>query len=185
MFTAQGAASRNGLTALHEPVTVMLVEDSREGIFWLMKRAFSLQRRQVEQAMREHGVTAAQAGVLTRLLVNPGLSSSDIARHLVITPQAATIAVVGLEHDGLIKRQPDPNHGRIRQCFLTKKGQRIAEACYPTAQEVEQKLLALFDDDQREQFAEYLRMYLGEIPPEDRGTPTSSLAASSPRRRRR
>src|SRR5262245_51556846 len=148
------------LTALHEPVTVMPVEDSREGIFWLMKRAFSLQRRMVEQAMREHGVTAAQAGVLTRLLVNPGLSSSDIARHLVITPQAATIAVVGLEEDGLIKRRPDPNHGRIRRCFLTAKGQRIAEACYPSGVEVEDKLLALFDEGQKAQFAEYLRLFL-------------------------
>ncbi len=149
------------------------MDESREGIFWLMKRGFSLQRRLVEQAMREHGVTAAQAGVLTRLLINPGLSSSDLARHLVITPQAATIAVVGLEHDGLIARRPDPNHGRIRRCFLTRKGQRIAEACYPAAQEVEEKLLALFDNEQREQFAEYLHMYLGEMP------------AESPRRRRR
>ena len=43
--------------------------------------------------MRAHGVTAAQAGVLTQLLAQPGLSSSDIARSLLITAQAATVAV--------------------------------------------------------------------------------------------
>jgi len=156
------------------------VPDEGERILWLMKRAFSLQRREVEKAMRAHGVTAAQAGVLTQLLMSPGLSSSDIARNLVITAQAATIAVVGLEDDGLIKRRPDPNHGRIRRCFLTAKGQRIAEACYPAGVEVEDKLLALFDDEQRAQFAEYLRLFLGEIPPEE---PTARAARrTAPRR---
>ena len=162
--------------------------DEGERILWLMKRAFSLQRREVEKAMRAHGVTAAQAGVLTQLLISPGLSSSDIARNLVITPQAATIAVVGLQDDGLIKRRPDPNHGRIRRCFLTAKGQRIAEACYPAAEEVEDKLLALFDDEQRAQFAEYLRLFLGEILEADAAvgrTRRTARAASSARRRRR
>ena len=58
------------------------------------------------------------------------------------------------------------NHGRIRRCFLTEKGARIAEACFPVAQEVEQKLLALFDDNQRAELAELLRLYLGQLPPE-------------------
>ena len=133
--------------------------DSR-GTLWLMKQAFTLQRRSVENAMRVHGVTAPQAGVLTQLLLQPGLSSSAIARNLVITPQAATIAVVGLERDGLIERRPDPGHGRIRQCFLTAEGQRIAESCYPVAKEVEDKLLALFDDDQRKEFAALLTLLI-------------------------
>ena len=135
--------------------------DSR-GTLWLMKQAFTLQRRSVESAMRVHGVTAAQAGVLTELLLRPGLSSSDVARNLVITPQAATIAVLGLEREGLIERRADPGHGRIRPCFLTAEGQRIAEACYPVAKEVEDKLLALFDDDQRKEFAALLTRFAGE-----------------------
>ena len=145
---------------------------------WLMKRAFSLQRRSVEEAMREHGVTAAQAGVLTQLLAQPGLSSSDIARSLLITAQAATVAVIGLEGEGLIERRTDANHARIRRCFLTETGERIAEACFPVAREVEQKLLALFDDDQRAELAELLRLYLGELPP---GSERDSCADASNR----
>ena len=142
------------------------MDNSHDTVMWLMKRAFSLQRRSVEVAMRTHGVTAAQAGVLTQLLAQPGLSSSDIARSLLITPQAATVAVIGLEGEGLIERRTDANHARIRRCFLTEEGERIAEACFPVAKEVEQKLLALFDDTQRAQLAELLKLYLGELPPE-------------------
>ena len=116
--------------------------------------------------MREHGVTAAQAGVLTSLLEQPGLSSSDIARSLLITAQAATVAVIGLEGEGLIERRADVNHGRIRRCFLTEQGERIAEACFPVAHEVEAKLLGLFDEHQRLELAELLRLYLGELPPD-------------------
>jgi DNA-binding MarR family transcriptional regulator len=142
------------------------VDNAHDTIMWLMKRAFSLQRRSVEEAMRLHGVTAAQAGVLTQLLAQPGLSSSDIARSLLITAQAATVAVIGLEGEGLIERRADAHHGRIRRCFLTEDGERIAEACFPVAQEVERKLLALFDDNQRAELAELLRLYLGELPAE-------------------
>jgi DNA-binding MarR family transcriptional regulator len=140
------------------------VDRAHDTIMWLMKRAFSMQRRSVEEAMRMHGVTAAQAGVLTQLLAQPGLSSSDIARSLLITAQAATVAVMGLEGEGLIERRADTNHARIRRCFLTEEGERIAKACFPVAQEVEQKLLALFDDNQRAELAELLRLYLGELP---------------------
>src|SRR5438477_12043897 len=105
------------------------VDPRREGVFWLMKRVFSRQRRAVDDAMRVHGVSAAHAGVLSELLTQPGLSASDIARRLLITPQAATVAVATLEDRRLIERSPDPNHGRIQQCFLTKKGRALVEAC--------------------------------------------------------
>jgi DNA-binding MarR family transcriptional regulator len=135
-------------------------------ILWLMKRAFSLQRRTVEEAMRAHGVSAAQAGVLTQLLDAPGLSSSDLARRLVITAQAVTIAVATLEDNGLVERVADPSHGRIRRCFLTKAGRRVAERCVADGIEVEQKLLALLDAEQRSNLAELLLLLLREQPPE-------------------
>ena len=135
-------------------------------ILWLMKRAFSFQRRSVEDAMRAHGVNATQAGVLTQLLEGPGLSSSDLARRLVITAQAATAAVATLEESGLVERTDDPTHGRIRRCFLTEEGRRIADACVADAHEVEQKLLAAFDAEQRARLVELLSLFLRELPPE-------------------
>ena len=161
--------------------TVSTVDSAQDTIMWLMKRAFSLQRRSVEKAMRMHGVTAAQAGVLTQLLLHPGLSGSDIARNLVITPQAATVAVVALERDGLIERTTDPNHARIRRCFLTEQGHGIAEACFQVGREVEDKLLALFDDGQRAQFAELLQLFLGQIPPDAESAEPESDAESEVR----
>jgi DNA-binding MarR family transcriptional regulator len=133
-----------------------------ETILWLMKHAFARQRRNVEEAMRAHGITATQAGVITQLRISPGLSSSDIARRLIITPQAVMAGVGSLEKLSLLERADDPHHGRIRQCFLTDEGERVADACEASAHEVEEKLLAPFDDRQRQTFAELLALYVRE-----------------------
>jgi DNA-binding MarR family transcriptional regulator len=137
-----------------------LSEASDETILWLMKYAFERQRRHIEDAMRANGITATQAGVITQLRLSPGLSSSDMARRLDLTPQAVMGAVGSLEKMSLLKRSDDPNHGRIRKCFLTKGGERVADACEAAAHEVEDKLLAPFDDGQREAFAELLTLYI-------------------------
>jgi DNA-binding MarR family transcriptional regulator len=135
---------------------------SDETILWLMKHAFERQRRHIEEAMRANGITATQAGVITQLRLSPGLSSSDMARRLDLTPQAVMAAVGSLEKLALLERADDPNHGRIRQCFLTDKGERVAEACEAAADEVQEKLLAPFDDAQRRAFAELLVLYVRE-----------------------
>ena len=136
--------------------------DSEGTILWLMKHGFARQRRNVEEAMRANGVTATQAGVLTQLRQSPGLSSSDIARRLILTPQAVMAAVAPLEKLALIERADDPTHGRIRRCFLTDEGERVAKACEAAAGEVEENLLASFDITQRREFAELLALYIRE-----------------------
>jgi DNA-binding MarR family transcriptional regulator len=133
-----------------------------ETILWLMKHAFVRQRRHVEEAMRANGITATQAGVITQLRSTPGLSSSDMARRLDLTPQAVMAAVGSLEKLALLERVDDPNHGRIRQCFLTDEGERVAKACEAAAHEVQEKLLAAFDDTQRQAFAELLALFVRE-----------------------
>jgi DNA-binding MarR family transcriptional regulator len=133
-----------------------------ESILWLMKHAFVRQRRHIEEAMRANGITATQAGVITQLRVSPGLSSSDIARRLDLTPQAVMAAVSSLEKLSLLERANDPHHGRIRQCFLTDEGEQVADACDIAAGEVQEKLLAPFDDAQRRAFRELLTLYLRE-----------------------
>ena len=136
--------------------------DSEGTILWLMKHGFARQRRNVEEAMRANGVTATQAGVLTQLRQSPGLSSSDIARRLILTPQAVMAAIAPLEKLALIERADDPTHGRIRRCFLTDEGERVAKACEAAAGEVEENLLASFDITQRREFAELLALYIRE-----------------------
>jgi DNA-binding MarR family transcriptional regulator len=142
-----------------------VAEKGEQHVLWLMKRAFSLQRRNIEEAMRAHGVNATQAGVLSQLIEVPGISSSDLARRLQVTAQAATVAVAKLEEAGLVTRTNDTAHGRIRRCHLTRLGHKIAEACVADAIDVEDELLSVFDDEERATFALLLWLFLREPRP--------------------
>ena len=76
-------------------------------------QAFHYTRRTFDDAVRPYGITATQLGVLNRLAERPGLSGAELGRLMLTTSQAAQLMLAALERKGLIKRTPDPNHGRI------------------------------------------------------------------------
>lgn len=140
-------------------------EPRRDHISWLIKQAFHYTRREVDDAVRRHGVSAAQWGVLNRLADQPGLSGADLARQMLITPQATQLALSTLEERGLVERTRDPHHGRILRAALTTEGKRLADLCRADAHAVERELIAGFDADERAAFTEFLLRYMRDALP--------------------
>jgi DNA-binding MarR family transcriptional regulator len=140
-----------------------------ENVMWLMKRAFHRQRRALDEAVRPEGVTAAQAGVLTRLAQLPGLSAAGLARELLISPQAAQIALASLERRGLVERRPDPTNGRILRAYLSPEGLRLSRLCSRVALELQAKLLAAFSAAERAQLVQFLERLIADAPVSDDG----------------
>jgi DNA-binding MarR family transcriptional regulator len=138
--------------------------ESRGNLLWLLKGAFHSGRRIVDEAVRVYGVTAAQLGVLNRLAQHPGLSGAQLARQMLITPQAAQLALTTLEQRGLIERTPDPNHGRILRATLTKEGRRVARVCMATALAAEEKLFGDLTTEERGTLSELLQRVIDQSP---------------------
>ncbi|WP_216894381.1 MarR family winged helix-turn-helix transcriptional regulator [Nocardia alni] len=101
-----------------------------ENMLWLLKQAFHLALRTVNEGVADRGggVTLAQVGLMRQLTSRPGLSGAELSRQLLITPQAVQLALKILEKRGLVERKPDPTHGRILQTFLTDHGHEVAAA---------------------------------------------------------
>lgn len=99
-----------------------------DNTLWLLKQAFYFSLTSVNDAVKGHGVSTAQIGVLRQLANEPGLSGAELARRLLITPQGVQLALTALEKRGLVERKQDPQHGRIRQVFLTDEGRAVAAA---------------------------------------------------------
>lgn len=99
-----------------------------ENTLWLLKQAFYFSLTSVNDAVKSHGVSTAQIGVLRQLANEPGLSGAELARRLLISPQGVQLALTALEKRGLVERKQDPEHGRIRQVFLTGEGRAVAAA---------------------------------------------------------
>ena len=115
---------------------------------WLLKRAFHSGHRAVNDAIHSFGVTPTQIGVLNRLAQEPGLSGAELARRLLVTPQASQLALTGLEQRGLVERRADPEHGRIVRTHLTKEGRRIYKRCIDLSIEAEMEFLSVLSDDE-------------------------------------
>ncbi|KHO25260.1 MarR family winged helix-turn-helix transcriptional regulator [Mycolicibacterium setense] len=131
--------------------------DLNENTLWWLKQAFYFSLTEVNESVKEHGVTTAQIGVLRQLANQPGLSGAELARRLLITPQGVQIALTALEKRGLVERKQDPQHGRILQVFLTDEGRAVASAVVADAVAAHERVFGVLSDDEQEQLKTLLR----------------------------
>jgi DNA-binding MarR family transcriptional regulator len=117
------------------PMSVAAIGQSYRGVeghsSYLLRQAWQMLQSAMEVALRPHGLTAPQYGVLSVLRREPGASGADLARACTTTPQAMNGVLATLERKYLIDRQQHPTHGRILQATLTDEGQRRLEAADP------------------------------------------------------
>jgi DNA-binding MarR family transcriptional regulator len=130
----------------------------------LIKSAYAGARRAVDNAVRQHGVSVAQWGVLARLLVHPGLSGAELARMLAITPQAVQRVLATLERRGLVERKPDPVHGRIVRSYLTPDGRHIVKVAQSSVDAVELRSMSGFTKRDKAALNLLLRCYIDHLP---------------------
>ena len=104
---------------------------------YLLRQAWRALEGAMEIALRPHGLSPPQYGVLTVLAREPGASGADLARAVHTTPQAMNGVLATLEREALIERHPHPTHGRILQARLTSEGRRRLEAANPSIRALE------------------------------------------------
>ncbi|MFN6548000.1 MarR family winged helix-turn-helix transcriptional regulator [Mycolicibacterium nivoides] len=131
--------------------------DLTENTLWWLKQAFYFSLTEVNESVKEHGVTTAQIGVLRQLTNQPGLSGAELARRLLITPQGVQLALTALEKRGLVERKQDPQHGRILQVFLTEEGRAVASAVVADAVAAHERVFGVLSDEEQEQLKALLR----------------------------
>lgn len=131
--------------------------DLTENTLWWLKQAFYFSLTEVNESVKEHGVSTAQIGVLRQLANQPGLSGAELARRLLITPQGVQLALTALEKRGLVERKQDPQHGRILQVFLTDEGRAVASAVVADAVAAHERVFGVLSDDEQEQLKTLLR----------------------------
>src|SRR5918995_3660068 len=117
------------------PMSVPAIGQSYRGVeghsSYLLRQAWQALSGAMDVALRPHGLTGPQYGVLSVLAREPGASGADLARACTTTPQAMNGVLATLERESLIGREPHPTHGRILQATLTSEGRRRLEAANP------------------------------------------------------
>jgi DNA-binding MarR family transcriptional regulator len=115
-------------------------------------------RSGIAERVRPYGLTTLQYTTLSVLNRHGApLSNAQLARRAYMTPQAMSEVIDALEKKGLIRRNPDPNHGRLLPATLTAKGQRVLADCDRRVDEMEEVMLADLTARERAAFREALK----------------------------
>lgn len=114
-------------------------------------------RREIAALVAPHGLTVPQYTALSILRDRGGLSNAQLARRTYVTPQSMNEVIAKLERDGLVARSPAANHGRILEMTLTRAGREVLHRCEDAVTEMESRMLADLDDDDRAQLLTALK----------------------------
>lgn len=87
------------------------------------------------------------------------LSSAQLSRRFLMTPQSMNEVVTTLQRKDLLERNTDPNHKRILRITLTDKGKEVLEICNAAMDVFEEKLLKKLKIKEKEVF----RSSIGKI----------------------
>jgi DNA-binding MarR family transcriptional regulator len=113
-------------------------------------------RRRIAELVEPHGLTVSQYTALSVMRSRPGLSNAQLARRALITPQSMNEVLAQLTTRKLIRRHPDPAHGRAIRTDLTAHGEHVLGECDREVDALEDDLLAGMHVSEIEQFHELL-----------------------------
>jgi DNA-binding MarR family transcriptional regulator len=99
-------------------------------VFTAIVRSFQLLNDQVNDVMKDHGLSFARYQVLTWLATDPesSLTLSWISQTLRIPPATVTNIIDRLEDDKLVRRVPHPSDARTTLAVITARGRKVATA---------------------------------------------------------
>jgi DNA-binding MarR family transcriptional regulator len=92
-------------------------------------RGFYLRsHRVIDRIMIAQGASFARARLLIYVAQKGPTRSIDLATNFGYAPRTVTEAVDGLERDGLVRRDPDPDDRRAKRISLTDEGMAAAKS---------------------------------------------------------
>ena len=110
------------------------VEEARgrtePGVSYAVARLHQRLFASISERVAPYGLTTLQFTTLSVLSRHGApLSTSQLARRAFMTPQSMSEVIHALERNGLIRRNPHPNHRRTLPATITAKGRRVLAAC--------------------------------------------------------
>lgn len=130
---------------------------------WLVVQAGHFVGRRFWSSLAAAGLTPIQFGVLLELDREPDPSNAQLARTVLITPQAMSELLTALEQEGLIDRDHSGGKGRRVPTRLTAAGRDRLNQCTDLIDDV-QNSLGLTTAEHR-QLRSLLRSILSPRPP--------------------
>ncbi len=110
----------------------------------------------ISNQVEKYGIKSGQMDYFLIIWYTPGINQLELARLKNVGKASVTKALKILEVDGFIRRVVDENDRRKILCYITEKGEKIADDLLNVKNEAEQQLFKEFSDSDLEVFSGYL-----------------------------
>jgi len=124
----------------------------------LITEAYRSSKSHLELLLAEFGLTAMQYGILTRVAAEPEITGAELARQVLVSPQAIQVQLSSLESRRLIKRRK--THGSKIGVVISPQGEKVLLSALPVIRSMQQDLLASFTPAERETLDGLLDVYV-------------------------
>lgn len=115
---------------------------------------------EMDRRMREHGLTFAQAAVMSRLWFEDGLTQSQLLDQVGMDASTLTGLLQRMTRQGLLRRSRDRTDRRVLRVYLTPRGRELRPVLTPEADAVNSLFFRGFSSGERAIFIEFLRRVL-------------------------
>jgi DNA-binding MarR family transcriptional regulator len=122
---------------------------------------------EVDGRMREHGLTFAQAAVMSRLWRQDGLTQSQLQEQVGVDASTLTGLLQRMTAQGLVGRQRDHADGRVVRVYLTSRGRALRPLLTPEAEAANSLFFRGFSAAERSTFIELMHRALRNLEVED------------------
>jgi DNA-binding MarR family transcriptional regulator len=109
---------------------------------YLVYRVERRLRARLDEELRLIGVSTPEYVTLSLLHERDGLSCAQLARWVMVTPQAMNLVISALERRKLVRRRPDPRHRRVLRASVTPKGLELLARCDDAMDRIESDMLS-------------------------------------------
>ena len=124
--------------------------------FLLYQVASALRSEVTTCALEPEGLSFPQYICMRILSHSPGRSNAELARDVIVSPQAMNMVVRGLQDRGLVARPATVPSGRSLPAELTREGTTLLRQMDAGVQQAERKVLAPLSEQDRRQFRRIL-----------------------------
>ncbi len=115
-----------------------------------------LRGKMANQFMKKKRLFRGQGILLMLISQNGGLTQSEIAAWLKISPSAATKVIKRLEREGYLERRSDKNDDRISRVFIRPEGLAVINDVKSSFKRLDDKTFNGFTKDELDSFGSFL-----------------------------
>ncbi len=122
----------------------------------LLMNICRMRARLADQLMEKSHIFRGQGMMLMFISAHDGLTHSEIADWLKISPAAATKVIKRLEEEGYLQRRPDANDERVSRVFIRDEGRAVIDDIHQSFKLLDEKTFLEFTKTDLERFGHYL-----------------------------